>query len=192
MMGSSIKNSNVEVTINQNPVEALRSDLSVVQSSHKGLIKNTGVTGHGKGLLCQGLSLEEAQALFNANDHVSEADREVINASVTRINTDISVTNDNEEVDLKLHNSPKTSEVLSDSLFNAGILSGHQFSVEIVSSHLITGNLSESLDVLSSNDLKADDLSESHVHTLLDSHASVGDDLSLSSSDELTVWLIKV
>jgi hypothetical protein len=35
MMGSSIKNSNVEVTISQNPMEALRNDRSVVQSSHK-------------------------------------------------------------------------------------------------------------------------------------------------------------
>jgi hypothetical protein len=69
MMRSSIKNSNVEVTIsqNQNPVEALRlrNDRSVAQSSHKGLIKNTGITGRGGGLLCQGLSLNEAQALFN-------------------------------------------------------------------------------------------------------------------------------
>jgi hypothetical protein len=47
MMGSSIKNSNVEVTISQNPVEALRNDRSVAQSSHKGLIKSTGVTGRG-------------------------------------------------------------------------------------------------------------------------------------------------
>jgi hypothetical protein len=105
MMGRSIKNSNVEVTISQNPVEALRSDLSVAQSSHKGLIKNTGVTEHGEGLLCQSLSLNEALALFNANDRVSEAGREVIDASVTRTNTDVSITNDNEEVDLKLHNS---------------------------------------------------------------------------------------
>jgi hypothetical protein len=37
-----------------------------VQSSHKGLIKSTGITGHGEGLLCQGLSLDKAQALFNA------------------------------------------------------------------------------------------------------------------------------
>jgi hypothetical protein len=79
--------------------------------------------------LCQGLSLDEAQALFNANDHVSKAGREVINASATRTNTDVSVTNDNEDVDFKLHNSPMTSEVLSNSLFNAGILSGHQFNV---------------------------------------------------------------
>jgi hypothetical protein len=35
MMGSSIKNSNVEVTISQNPVEVLRNDRSVAQSSHK-------------------------------------------------------------------------------------------------------------------------------------------------------------
>jgi hypothetical protein len=66
MMRSSIKNSNVEVTISQNPMEALKNDCSVVQSSHEGLIKSTGVTGRGEGLLCQGLSLDEAQALFNA------------------------------------------------------------------------------------------------------------------------------
>jgi hypothetical protein len=60
MMGSSIKNSNVEVTRSQNLVEALRNDRSVAQTSHKGLIKNTGVTGRGGGLLCQGLSLDEA------------------------------------------------------------------------------------------------------------------------------------
>jgi hypothetical protein len=66
MMRSSIKNSNFEVTISQNPMEALRNNRSVVQSSHKGLIKSTGITGHGEGLLCQGLSLDKAQALFNA------------------------------------------------------------------------------------------------------------------------------
>jgi hypothetical protein len=45
MMGSSsIKNINVEVTICQNSVEVLRNDCSVVQSSHKGLIKSTGIT----------------------------------------------------------------------------------------------------------------------------------------------------
>ena len=60
MMRSSIKNSNVEVTISQNPVEALRNNRSVAQSSHKGLIKSTGVTGRGEGLLCQGLFLDEA------------------------------------------------------------------------------------------------------------------------------------
>jgi hypothetical protein len=60
MMGSSIKNSNVELTISLNPVEALRNDRSVAQSSHKGLIKSTGVTGRGEGLLCQGLFLDEA------------------------------------------------------------------------------------------------------------------------------------
>jgi hypothetical protein len=65
MMGSSIKNSNVEVTISQNPDEALRNNFLVAQSSHKGLIKSTG---------------DEAQALFNANDRVSEAGREVIYA----------------------------------------------------------------------------------------------------------------
>jgi hypothetical protein len=111
MIGSSIKNSNsnVEVTISQNPLEALRNDRSVAQTSHKGLIKNTGITGRGEGLLCQGLSLDEAQALFNANDCVSEAGREVIDASATRTNTGVSITNDNEDVDLKLHNSPMTS-----------------------------------------------------------------------------------
>jgi hypothetical protein len=76
MMGSSIKNSNVEVIISQNPVEALRNDCSVAQSSHKGLIKSTGVTGRGEGLLCQGLSLDEAQVLFNANDCVSQSGRD--------------------------------------------------------------------------------------------------------------------
>jgi hypothetical protein len=34
MMGSSIKNSNVEVTISQNPDEALRNYLLDAQSSH--------------------------------------------------------------------------------------------------------------------------------------------------------------
>jgi hypothetical protein len=85
MMGSSIKNSNVELTISLNPVEALRNDRSVAQSSHKGLIKSTGVTGRGEGLLCQGLSLCEAQALFNANDRVPEAGREVIDTSAIQI-----------------------------------------------------------------------------------------------------------
>jgi hypothetical protein len=165
MMGSSIKNSNVEVTISQNPV----------QSSHKGLIKNTGIIGCGEGLLCQGLSLDEAQALFNANDRVSEVGRKVIDASATRTNTDVSITNDNENVDFKFHNSPMTSEVLSDSLFNAGILSGHQFNVGNVSNY----------------HLKAGNLSESHVHKLLDSHAflassSSDDDLSLSDSQALS------
>jgi hypothetical protein len=80
-------------------------------------------------MLCQGLSLDEAQALFNANDRVSEAGREVIDASATQTNTGVSITNDNEDVNFKLHNSPMTSEVLSDSLLNAGILSGHQFNV---------------------------------------------------------------
>jgi hypothetical protein len=175
MLGSSIKNSNVEVTISQNPVEALRNDRSVAQTSHKGLIKNTGVTGRGEGLLCQGLSLDEAQALFNANDCVSKAGREVIDASATRTNTGVSVTNDNKDVDLKLHNSPITSGVLSDSLFNAGILSCHQFNV----------------DNLSNYHLKAGDLSELHVHKLSDSHAflassSSDDDLSLSDSQALS------
>jgi hypothetical protein len=64
MTRSSIKNSNVEVTISQNPVEVLRNDRSVVQSSHEGLIKSTSVTGCGEGLLHQGLSLNKAQALF--------------------------------------------------------------------------------------------------------------------------------
>ncbi len=50
MMGSSIKNSNVEVTISQNLVEALKNHCSVAQSTHKGLIKSTGVTGGGEGL----------------------------------------------------------------------------------------------------------------------------------------------
>jgi hypothetical protein len=122
MMGSSIKNSNVEVTISQNLVEALRNDLSVAQTSPKGLIKNTGITGRGDGLLCPGLSLDEAQALFNA-----------------------------------------------------GILSGHQFNM---------GNLSN-------YHLKAGNLSESHVHKLSDSHAflatsSSDDDLSLSDSQALS------
>jgi hypothetical protein len=130
----------------------------------EGLIKNTGVTGRGEGLLCQGLFLDEAQALFNANDRVSKAGREVIDASATRTNTDVSVTNDNEDVDYKLHNSPMTSEVLSDSLFNAGILSDHQFNV---------GNLSN-------YHLKAGNLSESHVHVQSDSHAF----LASSSSDD--------
>jgi hypothetical protein len=106
---------------------------------------------------------------------VSEAGREVINASATQTNTDISVTNDNEDVDFKLHNSPMTSEVLSDSLFNAGTLSGHQFNV---------GNLSN-------YHLKAGNLSELHVHKLLDSHAflassSSDDNLSLSDSQALS------
>jgi hypothetical protein len=167
-MGSSIKNSNVEVTISQNLVEALRNNRPVAQTSHKGLIKNTGITGRGGGLLCQGLSLDEAQTLFNANDRVSEAGREVINASATR-------TNDNEDVDFKLHSSPMTSEVLSDSLFNTGILSSHLFNV---------GNLSN-------YHLKAGNLSKSHVHKLSDSHAflasSLSDDnLSLSDSQALS------
>jgi hypothetical protein len=59
MMGSSIKNSHVEVTISQNPIEALRNDLSDAQSSHKGLIKSTGVTERGGQLLCQGLSFHK-------------------------------------------------------------------------------------------------------------------------------------
>jgi hypothetical protein len=164
MMGSSIKNSNVEATISQNPVEALRCNHSVAQSSHKGLIKNTGITEHGEGLLCQGLSLDKAQALFNANDRVSKAGREVIDASATRTNTDVSITNDNENVDFKLHNSPMTSEVLSNSLFNVGNLSNYH--------------------------LKAGNLSESHVHKLSDSHAflassSSDDNLSLSDSQAL-------
>jgi hypothetical protein len=136
-------------------VEVLRNDCSVVQSSHKGLIKSTGITWRGEGLLCQGLSLDEAQALFNANDCVSEAGWEAIDASATLTNTGVSVTNDNEDVDFKLHNSPMTSEVLSNSLFNAGTLSGHPFNV---------GNLSN-------YHLKAGDLSKSHVHKLLNSHA---------------------
>jgi hypothetical protein len=94
MMGSSIKKSNFEVTISQNPMEVPRNDCSVTQSSHKGLIKNNGVTtGCGEGLLCQGLYLDKARALFNANDHVSEIGREVIDASATGTNTDVSVTN---------------------------------------------------------------------------------------------------
>jgi hypothetical protein len=175
MMGSSIKNSNVEVTISQNPVEALRNDPSVAQSSHKGLIKSTGITGRREGLLCQGLSLDKAQALFNAKDRVSEAGREVIDTSATQTNTGVSITNDKEDVDFKLHNSPMTLEVLSDSLFNAGILSGHQFNA---------GNLSN-------YHLKACDLSESHVHKLSDSHAflassSSDNDLSLTDSQALS------
>jgi len=91
-----------------------------------------------------------------------------------------------------------TSEVLSNSLFNAGTLSGHPFNV---------GNLSN-------YHLKAGDLSKSHVHKLLNSHAFLAschyrilkpcrddlslslpfkqsglskcDDLSLVSSDELS------
>jgi hypothetical protein len=103
-------------------VEVLRNDRLVVQSSHKGLIKSTGVTGRGEGLLCQGLSLNEAQALFNAD-----------------------------------------------------ILSGHQFNVG---------------KNLSNYHLKAGDLSESHVHKLSDSHAflassSSDNDLSLSDSQAL-------
>jgi hypothetical protein len=66
MMGSSIENSNVEVTISQNPVEVLKNNRSVAQSSHKGLIKSTGITGRGEGLLCKSVSLDEAQALFYA------------------------------------------------------------------------------------------------------------------------------
>jgi hypothetical protein len=121
MMRSSIKNSNVEVTISQNPVEVLRNDRSVVQSSHEGLIKSTSVTGRGEGLLHQGLSLDKAQALFNA-----------------------------------------------------GILSSHQFNV---------GNLYN-------YHLKAGDLSELHVHKLSDSHAflatsSSDDNLSLSDAQAL-------
>jgi hypothetical protein len=176
MMGSSIKNSNVEVAISQNPVEALRNNLLVAQSSHKGLIKSTGVTGRGEGLLCQGLFLDEAQALFNANDRMSKAGREVIDASATRTNTGVSVTNDNEDVDFKLHNSPMTSEVLSDSLFNAGILSDHQFNLGILSNCY---------------HLKAGDLSKLHVHKLSDFHASLAssssdDNLSLSDSQALS------
>ncbi|KAL3794455.1 hypothetical protein ACHAWO_000238 [Cyclotella atomus] len=135
------------------------------------------------GHLCQGLSFDEVQVQFNESDvglisvdRESEAGREVIYASTTRTNIGviiigiyasttqtnigvISITNDNDNVGFKLHNSLLTLEVLSDSLFNSGELSGHQF----------TG-----------------DLSESHVHKLSDSHASFGDDLSLLSTDELS------
>ena len=62
MMGSSIKNSNAEVTISQNPVEALRNNRSVAQSSHKGLIKSTGITRRGEELLSQGLSFDEEKS----------------------------------------------------------------------------------------------------------------------------------
>jgi hypothetical protein len=69
---------------------------------------------------------------------------EIIDTSAIQTNTGVSGTNDNEDVDFKLHNSLMTSEVLSDSLFNVGILSGHQFNVGNLSDyHLKAGNLSD-------------------------------------------------
>jgi hypothetical protein len=192
MMGSSIKNSNVEVTISRNPDG---NDLYDAQSSHKGLTKSTGVTGHKKGLLCQGLSFDEVQVQYDENEvglisvtRESEAGGAVIDASATLTNIGVSITNDNDNVGSKTHNatssSPMTSEVLSDSLFNAGKLSSHQLNVDILS------GLQFNVGNLSSYHLKVGDLSQSHVHKLSDSHASLAssssdDDLSLLDSQAL-------
>jgi hypothetical protein len=119
----------------------------------------------------------------------SEAGRAVIDASATRINIGFRVNNNNDNVGFKFHNattnSPMKSEVSSDSLFNEGILSGHQYNVGILSSHQFN------LGILSNYQLKAGGLSESHVHKLSDSHAfmassSSDDDLSLSDSQALS------
>lgn len=67
-------------------------------------MKSTGITNEcGEGLLCQGLSLDEVQVQINENnvclifvDRESKTGREVIDASATRSN--INVTNDNDSV----------------------------------------------------------------------------------------------
>jgi hypothetical protein len=191
MMGSSIKNSNVEVTISRNPDG---NDLYDAQSSHKGLTKSTGVTGHKKGLLCQGLSFDEVQVQYDENEVglisvtcESEAGGAVIDASATLTNIGVSITNDNDNVGSKTHNatssSPMTSEVLSDSLFNAGKLSSHQLNVDILS------GLQFNVGNLSSYHLKVGDLSQSHVHKLSDSHASLAS--SSSDDDRCHYWILK-
>jgi hypothetical protein len=182
------------VTISQNPDG---NDLYDAQSSPKGLIKSTGVTEHKEGLLCQGLSFDEVQVQYNENEvglisvtRESKAGRAVIDASATLTNIGVSITNDNDNdnVGSKTHNatssSPMISEVLSDSLFNAGKLSSHQLNVDILS------GLQFNVGNLSSYHLKVGDLSQSHVHKLSDSHASLAssssdDDLSLLDSQAL-------